>query len=186
MTRTLRSLEVRTAQPTVGARRPGPRGAVGRDEGSDDPPDPPAAPIRWTQSLSAERLLLRLCLLFGALALLLACVGLYGVIAYAVAQRTNEIGLRVALGATPASVMRGVVRETLLLVVIGVAIGIPAALAAGRLLATFLYESDASGPGDARSSRPASCSAAGTLAAAAAGPPRGPRRPSGGVEGGMI
>jgi len=91
------------------------------------------------RSLAAERLMLRLCVLFGALALVLACVGLYGVIAYSVAQRTAEIGLRVALGATPFSVLRGVLRETLVLVVIGVAIGIPAALAGGRLLVTFLY-----------------------------------------------
>ena len=90
-------------------------------------------------SLAAERLLLRLCVLFGGLALLLACVGLYGVIAYRVAQRTTEIGLRVALGATPMSVVRGVLRDTLVLVVAGVAIGVPAALAAGRLLVTFLY-----------------------------------------------
>ena len=73
------------------------------------------------------------------LALLLACVGVYGVIAYSVAQRTTEIGIRMALGATPASVMRGVVRDTLALVVARIVIGIPAALAAGRLLIAFLY-----------------------------------------------
>ena len=78
-------------------------------------------------------------MLFGGLALLLACVGLYGVIAYSVAQRTTEIGLRVALGATPFSVMRDILRETLVLVVLGIAIGIPAALFAGRLLVSFLY-----------------------------------------------
>ena len=91
------------------------------------------------QSLSAERLLLRLCAVFAGLALLLACVGLYGVIAYSVAQRTTEIGVRVALGATPSSVMRGILRDTLTLTAAGVAIGIPAALAAGRLLISFLY-----------------------------------------------
>jgi putative ABC transport system permease protein len=91
------------------------------------------------QSLAGERLLLRLCVVFGALALLLACVGLYGVIAYSVAQRTTEIGVRVALGATPLGIMRSVLRDTLILVVLGVAIGIPAALAAGRLLLSFLY-----------------------------------------------
>ena len=90
-------------------------------------------------SLAAERLLLRLCVLFGGLALLLACVGLYGVIAYRWRSGRRRSGVRVALGATPMSVMRGVLRDTLLLVVAGVAIGIPAALAAGRLLVTFLY-----------------------------------------------
>jgi ABC-type antimicrobial peptide transport system permease subunit len=91
------------------------------------------------QSLAAEQLLLRLCVVFGGLALLLACVGLYGVIAYSVAQRTTEIGLRVALGATPASIMRGVLRDTLVLVVVGITIGIPAALGTGQLLLSFLY-----------------------------------------------
>jgi ABC-type antimicrobial peptide transport system permease subunit len=91
------------------------------------------------QSLSAERLLLRLCVVFSGLALLLACIGLYGVIAYSVAQRTTEIGVRVALGATPLSVMRGVLRETFALVAAGVALGIPAALAGASLLVSFLY-----------------------------------------------
>jgi ABC-type antimicrobial peptide transport system permease subunit len=99
------------------------------------------------RSLAAEQLLLRLCVLFGALALLLACVGLYGVIAYSVAQRTTEIGVRVALGSTPASIMRGVLRDTLLLVSFGISIGIPASLAAGRLLVSFLYGLSPRDPG---------------------------------------
>jgi predicted permease len=138
MTRSLRSLEVRTQQPPASIAGPV------REALSSVTKD---IMIRQTitlsdqvdSSLAAERLLLRLCVVFGALALVLACVGLYGVIAYSVAQRTTEIGVRVALGATPFSVMRGVLRETLLLVVAGVALGIPAALASGRLLVTFLY-----------------------------------------------
>jgi predicted permease len=138
MTRSLRSLAVRTTRPL---------GAVAgpiRDALSGVTKDIMVRGIvplaeQVDQSLAVEQLLLRLCVLFGGLALLLACVGVYGVIAYSVAQRTTEIGVRVALGATPASVMRGVLRDTLVLVVAGIVIGIPAALAAGRLLVTFLY-----------------------------------------------
>jgi predicted permease len=138
MTRSLRSLEVRTSRPVSAVAGPI------RDALSTVTKDimirgivPLAEQV--DQSLAAEQLLLRLCVLFGGLALLLACVGLYGVIAYSVAQRSTEIGVRVALGATPSSVMRGVLRDTLVLVVAGMVIGIPAALAAGRLLITFLY-----------------------------------------------
>ncbi|PYR93912.1 MAG: hypothetical protein DMF84_06660 [Acidobacteria bacterium] len=138
MTRSLRSLEVRTTQPLSAVAGPI------RDALSSVTKDimirgivPLAEQV--DQSLAAEQLLLRLCVLFGGLALLLACIGLYGVVAYSIAERTTEIGIRVALGATPASVMRGVLRDTLALVVAGIAIGIPAALAAGRLLITFLY-----------------------------------------------
>ncbi|HSE36301.1 MAG TPA: ABC transporter permease, partial [Blastocatellia bacterium] len=80
------------------------------------------------QSLAQERLFATLSTFFGSLALLLACIGLYGVMSYAVARRTNEIGIRMALGATGPRVTRMVMRETLLLVVIGVVIGLGAAL----------------------------------------------------------
>ena len=73
---------------------------------------------------------------FGALALLLASLGLYGVMSYNVTRRTSEIGLRIALGARRADVTWMVLRETLLLVALGVAIGIPAALTAARLAAS--------------------------------------------------
>jgi predicted permease len=138
MTRSLRSLLVRTTQP--GSAIAGPvREAllsVTRDVMIRR-----VIPLteQVDASLGAEALLLRLCVLFGGLALLLACVGLYGVIAYSVAQRMTEIGVRVALGATPMSVMRGVLRDTLLLVLAGIAIGIPVALFSGRLLLAFLY-----------------------------------------------
>jgi len=138
MTRSLRALEVRTDRPASAIAAPV-REAL--SSVSRDIMIRSVVPLsdQVDASLAAERLLLRLCVLFGALALLLACVGLYGVIAYRVAQRTTEIGVRVALGATPMSVVRGVLRDTLVLVVVGVAIGVPAALAAGRLLVTFLY-----------------------------------------------
>ncbi len=89
-------------------------------------------------ALSEERLLASLGAIFGALALLLAAIGIYGVMAYAVARRTNEIGIRIALGAQPGGVARTVLRETLMLAALGVAIGAPAVLAATPVLDHFL------------------------------------------------
>jgi predicted permease len=91
------------------------------------------------ESLGHERLMATLSSLFGILSMLLACVGLYGVMAYAVERRTNEIGIRMALGARRWDVLWMVLRETLLLVLIGVAIGVPAALASARLISSMLY-----------------------------------------------
>jgi len=91
------------------------------------------------ESLGHERLMATLSSLFGILSMLLACVGLYGVMAYAVERRTNEIGIRMALGARQMDVLWMVLRETLLLVLIGVAIGVPGALASARLISSMLY-----------------------------------------------
>ena len=91
------------------------------------------------QSLILEALLAKLSSFFGVLALLLASIGLYGVMAYAVVRRTKEIGIRMALGAPPASVRWMVLRDTLRLVIVGVCIGVPAALAATRLISSLLY-----------------------------------------------
>ena len=91
------------------------------------------------RNFNQERLIARLTELFGALALILACVGLYGVTAYAVARRTNEIGIRMALGADRANVLGLVLRAALTQLGLGLAIGIPAALAGGYLLANQLY-----------------------------------------------
>jgi predicted permease len=77
--------------------------------------------------------------LFGIVALLLAAVGLYGVTAYTVAQRTNEIGIRMALGAGRTSVIRYVLRGAFLRVAIGLALGLPLAVGAGRLISSQLY-----------------------------------------------
>ncbi|PYT32975.1 MAG: permease, partial [Acidobacteria bacterium] len=76
---------------------------------------------------------------FSLVALLLASIGLYGVMAYAVARRTSEIGIRMALGAEHRSILRMVMLETLLLVIIGAAIGISAALASTRLVSSMLF-----------------------------------------------
>jgi predicted permease len=91
------------------------------------------------ESLAEERLFARLSSCFGLLALLLACIGLYGVMSYGVARRTNEIGIRMALGATAPRVTRMVMRETMLVVVIGVVIGLGAAVATTRLIAAMLF-----------------------------------------------
>jgi ABC-type antimicrobial peptide transport system permease subunit len=91
------------------------------------------------RTLAARRLNTLLVGLFAGLAIVLAAVGVFGVTAYAVARRTKEIGIRMALGATPASVLAMVARETLLMAVTGTAIGIGGAVAASHLLARFLF-----------------------------------------------
>ena len=92
------------------------------------------------------QLMARLTGFFGVLALMLASVGLYGVMSYFVARRTGEIGIRMALGATRASVVSMVMRGALWQVLIGLALGLPAAMLAGRLLASELYEVSAYDP----------------------------------------
>jgi ABC-type antimicrobial peptide transport system permease subunit len=91
------------------------------------------------ESLAVERLFATLSSFFGVLALLLACIGLYGVMSYGVARRTNEIGIRMALGASAPRVTRMVMRETMWVVWIGVAIGIGGALGGTRLIAHMLF-----------------------------------------------
>jgi predicted permease len=87
-----------------------------------------------------ERAVASLAELFGAVALLLAAVGLYGVTAYTVAQRTNEIGIRMALGADRASVVRYVLRGAFTRVAVGLGLGLPLAIVAGRLISSQLYD----------------------------------------------
>lgn len=98
------------------------------------------------QSISGDRMIAKLSGLFGVLALILAATGLYGVISYATSRRTNEIGLRMALGADRGDVISMVLRETLMLVVAGFAVGLPAALAATRPIAATLVGVGASDP----------------------------------------
>jgi predicted permease len=91
-------------------------------------------------SLVQERFIAQIASAFSIFALLLTCVGLYGVMSYAVTRRTNEIGIRMALGAQGADVVRLVMREALLLVALGAGIGLAAALATTRMVATLLFD----------------------------------------------
>ena len=86
-----------------------------------------------------ERLLARAYATFGGLALLIASIGLFGLMSYSVARRTNEIGVRIALGAQPGDVLRMIMRESLVLVLVGIGLGVGVALAAGRLIASLLF-----------------------------------------------
>jgi putative ABC transport system permease protein len=96
-----------------------------------------------SNSLSRRRFGVTLLTIFGAIAVTLAAIGLYGVLAFIVAQRKREIGVRMALGATPRSLIADVLREGLRLAGIGVAVGIVLALAATRLLTSMLYGTSA-------------------------------------------
>jgi ABC-type antimicrobial peptide transport system permease subunit len=92
------------------------------------------------QEINQEITFARLCTAFAVLALAIACVGLYGAMSYRVARRTGEIGIRMALGAQRSRVVWMVLREVILLAAVGLAISVPAALAASRLVASFLFE----------------------------------------------
>ena len=89
--------------------------------------------------LRQERSVARISSFFGLLALALSCVGLYGLMSYAVFRRTGEIGLRMALGALPRSVLWMILRESLALVTIGTVIGLCAAAASVHVITEFLY-----------------------------------------------
>jgi predicted permease len=95
--------------------------------------------VQVANNFNQDRLIARLTSLFGALALVLACVGLYGVTSYFVARRSSEIGIRMALGATRSSVVSMVLRGVLMQIGFGMALGIPAALFAGHLMSSQLY-----------------------------------------------
>ncbi len=97
-------------------------------------------------SLYAERLAAALLTLFGLLALLLAAVGIYGVLSYSVTERTREMGIRLALGAQPRNLLKFVVGQGMILTFIGLAIGVVAAFALTRLLEKLLFGVSATDP----------------------------------------
>ena len=101
---------------------------------------------QMSERLLQDRLITQLVSFFGVLALLLACVGLYGVMAHAVARRTSEIGIRMALGARGKNIVWMVLREVLMLVVAGLLIGVPTALFAARFISSQLFGLSASDP----------------------------------------
>src|SRR4029077_11631001 len=98
-------------------------------------------------SILRERLMATLSGFFGLLALVLACIGLYGILSYGVASRTNEIGIRMALGAKSRDVLWLILREAVWLVLIGIAVGLPVIIAASRLVSTLLYGLKSNDPG---------------------------------------
>ncbi len=91
------------------------------------------------RALGQQRLFARLVGVFGALAVLLACVGLYGVVAQSVARRANEVGIRMALGAQQSSIIGMVLKETMTLIAFGLAIGVPAAMAGAQMIRRQLF-----------------------------------------------
>ncbi len=91
------------------------------------------------QSMHTDYFIARLASVFGLLAIVLAGIGLYGIMAFTVARRTRDIGIRMTLGASPAIVLRQILHETLILMVIGIAVGVPIAIAGTRLIRGMLF-----------------------------------------------
>jgi predicted permease len=91
------------------------------------------------RTINQEIVFAELCTAFAILALVIACVGLYGTVSYNVARRTGEIGIRMALGAQRGKVVRMILNQVIVLAAVGLAIGIPAAFGASKLVASFLY-----------------------------------------------
>jgi putative ABC transport system permease protein len=114
-------------------------------------PDQPVSNIRTLEqhladSVAQPRLLMSLLSAFAALALVLAAVGIYGVISYSVAQRTHEIGIRMALGAETGDVLRLVLGRSMALVIAGIAVGLGAAMALTKVLSNLLFSVSATDP----------------------------------------
>ena len=92
------------------------------------------------QSIATQSLIARLSSFFGILAVLLACIGIYGLLSYSVARRTSELGIRMALGAQSQALLWMILRECVVLLLLGLAVGVPVALSSTRILKTLLYE----------------------------------------------
>ena len=122
------------------------REAIRQTNGSMDPPNIRTIPLQMDVELLQDRLTARLSTFFGAVALLLACIGLYGVVSYSVARRTSEMGVRMALGAQRGSILGMVLRESLLVTLIGAAVGLGAAIGATRVVQSMLYGLNARDP----------------------------------------
>ena len=95
--------------------------------------------VQTDDALKQEKLIAQLVSFFGLLGLLLSCVGLYGIMAHAVVRRTNEIGIRMALGAERRNIVWMVLKESLVLVGVGLVVGIPAAWGAAHLISSQLF-----------------------------------------------
>ena len=134
--RSLRSLEVRTKEPLAAIAEPVRRALL---EVSRDVMIRRIIPLsdQVDRTIAGERLITSLCVVFGLLALLLASIGLYGVISYAVTQRTHEIGIRMALGANEKSVLWLVLRQSLTIVLLGIVAGLSLVFVATRLISEF-------------------------------------------------
>ncbi len=131
--------EVRTAQSAAGAVTGAVREAVRQIDQNLPMMDVSTQLEQVELRFQQEKFFAQAYTLFGVVALLLASLGLFGLMSYNVARRTNEIGIRMALGAQRHDVLRLVMRESMLLVIIGVAAGLAIALFAGRFVATLLY-----------------------------------------------
>jgi predicted permease len=131
-------IEVRTAGDPV-AVTSGVREAVRQVEPNLPMMDVSTQLEQVERRFAQEKIFAQACTLFGGLALLVASIGLFGLMSYAVARRTNEIGIRMALGAQRADVMRQVLVESMILVTVGVGIGVAGSLGAGRFVSTLLF-----------------------------------------------
>jgi ABC-type antimicrobial peptide transport system permease subunit len=92
------------------------------------------------RSIATQSLIARLSGFFGIVAVFLVCIGIYGLLSYSVARRTSELGIRVALGAQSLNLLWMVLRECVLLLLVGLAIGVPLALSSTRVLKSLLYD----------------------------------------------
>lgn len=129
---------IRTSIP-IAQLEPALRGAVAQVSNDLPVPGVTSQVARVEESTAQERLFTQLLTMFGAFALLLASIGLHGVVSYSVERRTSEIGVRVAVGARPGQVQCLVLRQVLVFCAVGLLLGLPAALAAGPLVASMLY-----------------------------------------------